>query len=296
MIRLSKTGIEYGDYAWNFASGCDNQVDGICKSGNFKCWAYSISQRFKAHYPNSFKPTIYPESLCSPIRLKKPSRIFCAFMGDLFGDCPEFDPSYCGSPKGQFGEDEHGLFTLKGRLFDTIEKCPQHTFVFLTKQQQNLIKFSPFPDNCIVGATVTHDRDMIAVAYAFDRIVAKTRFISFEPLLERMSALSIKLIRDFICQWVIIGACTGTKAEMEALIKRYPELTLMPYGKKWTAQPPISWVQEIVQAADKAGIPVFLKNNLKPLIEAQLMCNCQWAAKEWVMCKYPVLRQGFPSV
>ncbi|KKL92761.1 hypothetical protein LCGC14_1881520, partial [marine sediment metagenome] len=24
LIRLSPTGIEYGDYAWNFASGCGN--------------------------------------------------------------------------------------------------------------------------------------------------------------------------------------------------------------------------------------------------------------------------------
>ena len=35
---------------------------------------------------------------------------------------------------------------------------------------------------------------------------------------------------------------------------------------KPTVYPKIEWVQEIVQAADKAGIPVFLKNNLSDLI------------------------------
>ena len=54
--------------------------------------------------------------------------------------------------------------------------------------------------------------------------------------------------------------------------------------------PKIEWVREIVQAADKAGVKVFLKKNLKPLIESQGMLKGQWAAKEWVMCKYPVLR------
>ena len=93
LIRLSPTGIEYGDYVWNFASGCGNNIKGKCKDGGFKCWAYSITQRFERHYPNGFKPTIYPEALLSPLYLKKPSRILCAFMGDLFWDCPEFDPS-----------------------------------------------------------------------------------------------------------------------------------------------------------------------------------------------------------
>jgi len=30
--------------------------------------------------------------------------------------------------------------------------------------------------------------------------------------------------------------------------------------------PEISWAQEIVEAADKAGVKVFLKDNLKPLL------------------------------
>jgi len=34
---------------------------------------------------------------------------------------------------------------------------------------------------------------------------------------------------------------------------------------KPTVYPKIEWVQEIVEAADKAGIPVFLKDNLKPM-------------------------------
>ena len=58
--------------------------------------------------------------------------------------------------------------------------------------------------------------------------------------------------------------------------------------------PTIEAVEEIVKACDKAGIPVFLKNNLKPIIEPLGLLKGEWAAKEWVMCKYPVLRQEIP--
>ena len=193
MKRLGHTGIEYAinpdgsrGYAWNFASGCGNNLDGKCKDGGFNCWAYPITQRFAERYPNGFNPTIHPDALLSPLSLKKPSRILCAFMGDLFWDCPEFDPSYCGSPKGQFGEDEHGLFTLKGRLFDTIEKCPQHTFVFLTKQPQNLPAWSPFPPNVWLGVSATNQQQFDNAVKYLKEVEATVKYISFEPLLERI--------------------------------------------------------------------------------------------------------------
>jgi len=49
--------------------------------------------------------------------------------------------------------------------------------------------------------------------------------------------------------WVIIGQCTP--------IKR-------------STTPEIFWVQEIVQAADKANIPVFLKNNMASIIDTSM--------------------------
>jgi len=249
LIRLSPTGIEYGDYAWNFASGCGNNIDGKCRGGGFNCWAYSITQRFGGHYPNGFKPTVYPEAFLSPLSLKKPSLILCAFMGDLFWDCPEFDPGYCGEPRGQFGEDEHGLFTLKGRIYDTIEKCPQHTFIFLTKQPQNLIKWSPFPDNCWVGITLTTP-DPYALL-ALDEVEAKVRFMSVEPMLARFPEWDFSYMP---VDSLIIGAQT-----------------------KPTVYPKLEWVEEIVEAADRAGIPVFLKDNLWPLCNGSMGGVPKWA-------------------
>ena len=82
LVRLSPTGIEYGDYAWNFASGCGNNVDGKCRGGGFNCWAYSISQRFESHYPNGFKPTIYPDALLKEAEINSFLGLNCALISD----------------------------------------------------------------------------------------------------------------------------------------------------------------------------------------------------------------------
>ena len=238
LIRLSPTGIEYGDYAWNFASGCGNNTDGKCNSGGFNCWAYPITQRFADRYPNGFNPTIYPEALLSPLYLKKPSRILCAFMGDLFWDCPEFNPW---REIVLRGEDGRVFFegSLRDRIFMTAEACPQHTFLFLTKQPQNLLPWSPFPENCGVGVTAT---DLWHYGRALDYlrdVVAHIKYLSLEPLLSQLSPSPVALRLSGINQ-VIIGAQTK------------------PYKP-----PEIEWVREIVVAADRAGANVFLKDNLK---------------------------------
>ena len=273
-LRLSPTGIDYGDYAWNFASGCGNNVGGKCKGGGFNCWAYPITKRFASRYPNGFRPHIYSEALLSPLYLKKPSRILCAFMGDLFWDCPEFDPSYCGEPRGQFGEDEHGLFTLKGLLFDTIAKCPQHTFLFLTKQPQNLIKFSPFPENCWVGVSITNQKALIEAEKYLPYIQAKVIYLSIEPCLEAIDLTGYGLLSG--CN----ACCNGDRCDNPR--HRFRPQCPVCHGTakgnnvKWviigaqtkpTVMPKIEWVNEIAKACIKAGIPMFLKDSLKPLVD-----------------------------
>ena len=256
LIRLSHTGIEYAinpdgsrGYAWNFASGCGNNIDGKCKAGGFNCWAYPITRRFKERYPNGFNPTLYPEALLAPLYLKKPSRILCAFMGDLFWDCPEFDPDRIIDVKTDTGFVDHD--TLKAWIFNAIKYSPQHTYLFLTKQPQNLIKFSPFPPNAWVGVTVTNEGitypDMMEEACrSLAEIKATVKYISFEPLLS--SIYKLDLLKIWGISWVIIGAQT-----------------------KPTVYPRIEWVEEIELAARKAGIPIFEKENLKPLLQRELI-------------------------
>jgi len=148
-------------------------------------------------------------------------------------------------------------------------------FYLLTKQPRNLIKFSPFPENCWVGFTAT-DNQMFnyGLVYLSD-VKAKVKYASLEPLLGGIEPVGIG---SSILDWVIIGACTGSQKELLALAegiaikqgKTVSDFSLMPYGKQWTLQPQIEWVEEIKQAARRAGIPIFEKDNLKPLLQRPL--------------------------
>jgi len=131
-----------------------------------------------------------------------------------------------------------------------------------------ILKWSPFPDNCWVGVTATDANMFLDALDYLDDIQCKVRYVSLEPLLGSLYLEDLPAYIAGTLDWLIIGACTGTKTEMSELVRKHPELTLMPYGNKWTAQPKIEWVEEIVRAADKAGIPVFLKDNLIPILPA----------------------------
>lgn len=173
---------------------------------------------------------------------------------------------YGNPPKGIFVCDMSDLFGIgileswTQRVMNTIEDCPQHRFYLLTKQPQNLIKWSPFPDNCWVGVTVTANGDMSKALTNLANIQARVRYISFEPLLGSIG-MSDHMSMKGIVNWVILGSQTK------------------PYKP-----PKIEWVEEIVRAADKAGIPVFLKDNLKPLYIANAKAHGQ-------ICTDYVLRQ-----
>lgn len=273
----------------NSKTGCLNHVDGLCLGGSFPCYAHRtafgrVKFKYLANrrivYPYDFAPNYlfddpfyprrWPERLDKIRRIRKPTGIFLDDMSDWMAP---------------YWPEEWTRAELQ-----TMRDCPQHRFYTLTKQPQELPKWSPFPDNCWVGATVTNNDLYRKAMYGLYKSEAKIKFISFEPLLENISALNTL---DFV-DWLIIGACTGTKTEMEALIQRYPELTLMQYGKRWTAQPRIEWMQEIMEAADKAGIPVFLKDNLKPLSIKNKQLFYTKPIKDGIEL-LPTLRQEMPS-
>ena len=176
-------------------------------------------------YSDPFYPRFWEDRL-GDIPLKPPRGIFVCDMGELFGDWLPRD--------------------WQDRVFNIIRGNPQHRFYLLTKQPQNLAKFSPFPENCWVGVSAT-DLDMAYRAVlGLNRIEAKVKYISFEPLLDRI----IKWVEDAEylfkhLDWVIIGAQTK------------------PYKP-----PKREWVDEILRACTLAKIPVFLKNNLVPMFNA----------------------------
>lgn len=277
-------------YTWNPITGCLNHIDGMCKGGGFPCYAYKLAhgrlkERYLANtnvaYQGSFHdlaaspilldpfyPRFWPERLNELLDTYRnggriPRGVFSCDMSDLFGiDVPE-------------------IWTRN--ILEAIDQCQDWRFYLLTKQPQNLPKWSPFPDNCWVGVTATKWLQMSDAIGYLSTTEAKVKFISFEPLLERMELdMMQKMLLPMAAHWLIIGAQTK------------------PYKP-----PKIEWVQEIVGAADKAGIAVFLKDNLSPLLESEL--DNKFLIKDMPYLKFhrwgknkfdvetQILRQEFPK-
>ena len=213
--------------------------------------SYSYARRLYERF--KWNPDIRLDlSAFQPLRgVRKPSRVFVGSTMELFG--PWIPHEW---------------------LMDIFSLCESykragHSFLFLTKYPQSLPTWSPFPDNCWVGVTATnYAMAQRAFHYLFE-IEAKVRYISFEPLLEDIASFPPA---GLPCEWeridwFIIGACTGTQEVINHFGCREGRADgLMAWCNKWTFQPKIEWVKEIVEAADKVGIKVFLKDNLDPLL------------------------------
>ena len=131
-------------------------------------------------------------------------------------------------------------------VMNLIRLHEENRYYLLTKQPQNLAKFSPFPDNCYVGVTATDSIMFAAAYYHLMSIKAAIKYISIEPLLhwdKRAGAAMIYQARQAGVGWIIAGSQTK------------------PYRP-----PAIEDVESIVEACDKAGVAVFLKKNLDVVI------------------------------
>ena len=241
------------ELGWTFnpITGCLNHVNGLCKGGDFPCYAYRLAngrlrQKYLANrkipipnfyvdaqvaFADPFYPRFWKERLGELKAYQrwntystdqKPRGIFVCDMGELFGNW---------IPIG-----------WQEAIFGGIKSCPQHRFHLLTKQPRNLAKWSPFPENCWVGVTATDYWKYVDACNYLSQLEASVKFLSLEPLLSWDNKASYFFQSSGI-EWLIIGAQT-----------------------KPIVFPKIEWVQEILEAVDKAGIPVFLKDNLKPLL------------------------------
>lgn len=261
---MGNTKIEYLDYCWNFYTGCLN--------GCSYCWAHKRANRFNK---GDFTPKLHPEMLFDPFKLKKPSRIGVCFTGDLFGDWVDPDMKincnleYNDSKRNKLWTQNDPRATLKPLVIATMKQCPEHTFIILTKQPQNLTKWQ-FPDNCHIGVSVCNDKMLDVAVDKLEDLPDKHKFISFEPLLERLTlSLDYAFYYSGI-SWAIIGQQT-------------------PVSKKTASK--VEWIREIVKAADKASIPVFLKNNLRTILPEE---QPFYSVCDEEPSLTPRLRQEFP--
>lgn len=267
---MNKSKIEYLTHAWNFYTGCNHWKTGVCAVGE-NCWAKGLADRF--HRP--FEPTLHPELLLDPLRLKKPGRIGVCFTGDLFGDWvdPEMEVRF-----GDIEQRDTDLtISLRDYVIDwAIKMRPQHQFFFLTKKPENIQKWGLFPDNAWVGVSCTNSDTFDSAFRALQKVDAKNKWLSVEPLLDWTRTINLEKPLSTV-QWIVIGRQSG----------RHPVM------------PKIEWINEIVTAADKAGIPVFLKENLRDLLRENdwnLYSFPAWAGKQGAITNdTSLLPDGHPS-
>ena len=212
---MNRTAIEWTDFTWNPITGCSR--------GCVYCYARRLAEgrlrgRYGYNQDEPFAVTWHPNRLIEPIKRRKGAKIFTCSMGEMFD--PQVNPFWA------------------NMIFKVMRAVPRHTFQVLTKQPQNVLdRHFIIPHNCWLG--ISQDgryTDDLAFHYLLN-IEAKTKFVSFEPLLGEISDLETNLCG---IDWVIIGARTGSGA----------------------VPPQKVWVENIIGAARDYDIPIFLKDNL----------------------------------
>lgn len=209
---MNKTKIEWTDYTWNPITGCKHEC--------FYCYAKKLFTRFG----KSFEPTFYPERLEELKKLKKPAKIFVCSVADLFAEWTPGEWRYA--------------------VLDEIEKPKYNhlTFQLLTKNPENIRVRAK--DNIWIGATITKQSEM-QKAYDLVFDYEGKKFLSFEPILERIDIAPVKCINAI--DWIIVGKLTGSrKVELD-----------------------LDWINLLIEETREANIPIFLKNNINWHIKIQ---------------------------
>jgi len=187
-------------------------------SGCANCYAERMALRLQAmgveRYRSGFMIRTHPALLNAPMKWRSPRVIFVNSMSDLFH------------------EDVPTSFIK--RVFNTMNRCPHHTFQILTKRSHRLAKISAellWTHNIWMGVTV-ENREVIDRIQDLCDCHARVKFVSCEPLLGAIPHLNLKGI-----DWVIVGGESGPNARN---MKR-------------------EWATFIRDRCIEAGVPYFFK-------------------------------------
>jgi protein gp37 len=236
---VSKTGIPYADEGWAIVTGCTKVSPGClncyaCRLAATRLKnrpAYKrLAEKTAAGYDWTAPPRFHADQLDAPLHWRKPRRVFVSPMSDLFHEAFTADaPSY----------------RTPDAVFSTMEQCPQHTFLVLTKRPGQMAEYVhsrdtqqardlgvwPLP-NVHLGVTVCNQEEADRNIPILLDTPAAVRWISFEPLLGPVDSRPY-----FGVDWVVLGPETGPR-------KR-------PFGPQWAA--------DIREQCLAAGVPYFDK-------------------------------------
>lgn len=260
------TKIQWTDATWNPTRGCTKIAQG-CKN----CYAETFAERFRGvsghPYERGFDPRIVPDQLTVPLRWKKPRRIFVDSMSDLFHEAFDFDyidlvfAVMALSPQHTFQ-----VLTKRPkraveyfRSFDgggaqsRGENCAEAMGTIFTDHEEwfracDAVASSRFwrgLPNVWIGTSIATQADADANIPQLVRIPAAVRFLSVEPLLERID-LSLHLSLGEI-GWVIVGGESGPRSRpmdgqwLDQIIRQTREANVPLFVKQYGAKPYLSY-------------------------------------------------------
>jgi len=221
----SESSIEWTQMTWNPVRGCTRVSEG-CRN----CYAERLATRFagpgQAYEGLSVMTPAGPRwtnqvqlvdgVLEQPLRWRQPRLIFVNSMSDLFH--PDV------------------TFEFIERVFDVIQRCPQHTFQMLTKRSERLRQLAPllnWPANAWMGVSVEDARVIHRIDDLRD-VPAAIRFLSVEPLIGPIDNLPLDGI-----DWVIVGGESGPGARpiehewVESILRQCQEAEVAFFFKQW---------------------------------------------------------------
>lgn len=224
--RFNKTNdrVEWSWWTWNPVTGCDHGCD--------YCYARVLADRYYLDLPEGerFTPVFRPTRLWAPRLMEVPDaydpddpltighkNVFVCSMADLFGKWVPQD--------------------WIDAVFAEVVDSPDWNYLFLTKFPQRLAE-QAWPENAWCGASVDIQARVATAERSFRGVQAGVRWLSCEPLLERLTFSDLSMF-----DWVVIGAQTAN-----AQVPEY--------------QPPWEWVEHLIAQARAAGCQVYLKPNL----------------------------------
>ena len=130
-------------------------------------------------------------------------------------------------------------------VFERITQNPQHQYIFLTKRPEK-IRFSTELDNVWFGVTVTSAKEKGRIQAMRENIRGKHYQVSFEPMFDDIGKVDLTGI-----EWIVVGTETGRRK-----------------GKS-VSKP--EWVWNLTEHAHSCDMPVFMKEDLLPVMGEEQM-------------------------
>lgn len=131
------------------------------------------------------------------------------------------------------------------QVFLKMAENPQHQFLFLSKRP-DLLHIDTDLENAWFGVTVTRSSELWRMDALRENVRAKHYHVTFEPLFDDPGEVNLERIG-----WIVVGTMTGVQS------------------KQVHTEP--SWAYSLTKQAHARGIPVFMKEDLVPIMGEENM-------------------------